>query len=212
MAVIIGVLMAVILLLAVAIYLIVSRHRQRKCFASPLASKPALPGSNNHQHLPPGSGCGTAEKGTTMGSYSIKEVDDNYNQSTRCGGGVLPGVGTMASTTMSTLPPPPGADKTSSMLLMDHVIDIKLDDYQEPYQALKYAPYYSYSTVVMEMKDMLNKCSATQSGQCPYVSFLFCLIYSRLLFIRWRRWWSCGKARSQQEINVIGSSTLYSAH
>jgi discoidin domain receptor family protein 2 len=53
------------------------------------------------------------------------------------------------------------------MLLMDHVIDIKLDDYQEPYQALKYAPYYSYSTVVMEMKDMLNKCSATQSGTCP---------------------------------------------
>ncbi|PSN56036.1 hypothetical protein C0J52_21354 [Blattella germanica] len=160
MAVIIGVLMAVILLLAVAIYLIVSRHRQRKCFASPLASKPALPGSNNHQHLPPGSGCGTAEKGTTMGSYSIKEVDDNYNQS-RCGG-VAPVAGTMASTTMTTLPPPPGGDK-SSMLLMDNVIDIKLDDYQEPYQALKYAPYYSYSTVVMEMKDMLNKCSATQS-------------------------------------------------
>lgn len=32
---------------------------------------------------------------------------------------------------------------------------VKLDDYQEPYQALKYAPYYSYSTVVMEMKDMM---------------------------------------------------------
>lgn len=168
MAVIIGVLMAVILLLAVAIYLIVSRHRQRKCFASPLTSKPALPGSNNHQHLPPGSGCGTAEKGTTMGSYSVKEVDDNYNQSARCGGGMPPGAGTMASTTMSTLPPPPGTDKTSSMLLMDHVIDIKLDEYQEPYQALKYAPYYSYSTVVMEMRDMLNKCSATQSGASPH--------------------------------------------
>jgi discoidin domain receptor family protein 2 len=178
MAVIIGVLMAVILLLAVAIYLIVSRHRQRKCFASPLASKPALPGSNNHQHIPPGSGCGTAEKGTTMGSYKIKEVDDNYNQSTRCGGGVPPGVGTMVSTTMSTLPPPPGTDKSSSMLLMDHVIDIKLDDYQEPYQALKYAPYYSYSTVVMEMKDMLNKCSATQSGMC--CSVMNCLEASRV--------------------------------
>jgi discoidin domain receptor family protein 2 len=170
MAVIIGVLMAVILLLAVAIYLIVSRHRQRKCFASPLTSKPALPGSNNHQHLPPGSGCGTAEKGTTMGSYSVKDVDDNYNQSARCGGGMPPGAGTMASTTMSTLPPPPGTDNTSSMLLMDHVIDVKLDDYQEPYQALKYAPYYSYSTVVMEMRDMLNKCSATQSGRCTHVS------------------------------------------
>lgn len=36
-------------------------------------------------------------------------------------------------------------------------MDTKADDYQEPYQALKYAPYYSYSTVVMEMKDALNK-------------------------------------------------------
>jgi discoidin domain receptor family protein 2 len=182
MAVIIGVLMAVILLLAVAIYLIVSRHRQRKCFASPLTSKPALPGSNNHQHLPPGSGCGTAEKGTTMGSYSVKDVDDNYNQSARCGGGMPPGAGTMASTTMSTLPPPPGTDNTSSMLLMDHVIDVKLDDYQEPYQALKYAPYYSYSTVVMEMRDMLNKCSATQSGRCTHASVTNLSPFIRLLF------------------------------
>ncbi|KAJ8876748.1 hypothetical protein PR048_021195 [Dryococelus australis] len=147
MAVIIGVLMAVILLLAVAIYLIVSRHRQRKCFASPLASKPALPGSaaNNHQHLPPESSCGTAEKGATLGSYCAKElVDDNYNQS--------PG---------GRQPPPPQADAAASSVLL---MDVKLDDYQEPYQALKYAPYYSYSTVVMEMRDMLNKCAATQSG------------------------------------------------
>lgn len=51
MAVIIGVLMAVILLLAVAIFLIISRHRQRKCFGS----KSALP-------VPLASDCGTAEK------------------------------------------------------------------------------------------------------------------------------------------------------
>lgn len=48
---------------------------------------------------------------------------------------------------------------------------VKLDDYQEPYQALKYAPYYSYSTVVMEMKDMMlnNKGSnINHSGMpCP---------------------------------------------
>nr|CAD7570731.1 unnamed protein product [Timema californicum] len=156
MAVIIGILMAVIILLAGAIFLIVSRHRKRKCFASPLASKQALPGTNNHQHLPPGSGCGTAEKGATMGSYIAKEVDDNYNQSRG-----IPG--TMASTTMTTLPPPPPPGDKSAMLLMDHGVDIKLDDYQEPYQALKYAPYYSYSTVIMEMRDMLNKCSAAQS-------------------------------------------------
>ena len=40
--------------------------------------------------------------------------------------------------------------------LGNRLLDIvKLDDYQEPYQALKYAPYYSYSPVVMEMKDMM---------------------------------------------------------
>lgn len=46
---------------------------------------------------------------------------------------------------------------------------VKLDDYQEPYQALKYAPYYSYSTVVMEMKDMMlnNKGSNINHSGMP---------------------------------------------
>ncbi|XP_046678553.1 discoidin domain-containing receptor 2-like isoform X2 [Homalodisca vitripennis] len=113
MAVLIGALMAVIILLAVAIFLIVSRHRQSKNFASPLAAKSALPGTtgHQHQHLSSDSSCGTAEKcGTT---YSAQ-------------GGI------------------------DTALLMD----TKLEDYQEPYQALKYAPYYSYSTVVM---DSVNK-------------------------------------------------------
>lgn len=124
MAVIIGVLMAVIILLAVAIFLIVSRHRQRKCFASPLAAKSALPGtaSHQHQHLSSDSSCGTAEKCGT--AYSGQ------------GGG----------------------------LDMALLMDVKLDDYQEPYQALKYAPYYSYSTVVMEMRDSQEKNLPGHSG------------------------------------------------
>ncbi|BET00240.1 Discoidin domain-containing receptor [Nesidiocoris tenuis] len=116
MAVIIGVLMAVIIVLAFCMFLIISRHRQRKCFASPLAAKTALGTTGG---LSSGSSCGTAEK-----AYSSK--------------GTLPITGQA------------GAD---TALLMD----TKADDYQEPYQALKYAPYYSYSTVVMEMKDALNK-------------------------------------------------------
>uniref|UniRef100_A0A146LSE5 Discoidin domain-containing receptor 2 n=3 Tax=Lygus hesperus TaxID=30085 RepID=A0A146LSE5_LYGHE len=116
MAVIIGVLMAVIIVLAFCMFLIISRHRQRKCFASPLAAKTALGTTGG---MSSGSSCGTAEK-----AYSSK--------------GTLPIAGQV------------GAD---TALLMDS----KGDDYQEPYQALKYAPYYSYSTVVMEMKDALNK-------------------------------------------------------
>ncbi|KAK2586853.1 hypothetical protein KPH14_009791 [Odynerus spinipes] len=119
MAIVIGVLMAVILLLAVAIFLIVSRHRQRKCFASPMTGKAP-------SHL--GSTCATVEKGAALMAYTLED-DERYP------GGSLP-----------TLPRDLG----------NRLLDIaKLDDYQEPYQALKYAPYYSYSTVVMEMKDMM---------------------------------------------------------
>ncbi|XP_046827621.1 discoidin domain-containing receptor 2-like [Vespa crabro] len=119
MAIVIGILMAVILLLAVAIFLIVSRHRQRKCFASPMTGKAP-------SHL--GSTCATVEKGAALMAYTLED-DERY------AGGSLP-----------TLPRDLG----------NRLLDIaKLDDYQEPYQALKYAPYYSYSTVVMEMKDMM---------------------------------------------------------
>ncbi|XP_043505190.1 epithelial discoidin domain-containing receptor 1-like isoform X1 [Polistes fuscatus] len=119
MAIVIGVLMAVILLLAVAIFLIISRHRQRKCFASPMTGKAP-------SHL--GSTCATVEKGAALMAYTLED-DERY------AGGSLP-----------TLPRDLG----------NRLLDIaKLDDYQEPYQALKYAPYYSYSTVVMEMKDMM---------------------------------------------------------
>ncbi|XP_017890630.1 discoidin domain-containing receptor 2-like [Ceratina calcarata] len=119
MAVVIGVLTAVILLLAVAIFLIISRHRQRKCFASPMTGKAP-------SHL--GSTCATVEKGAALMAYTLED-DERY------AGGSLP-----------TLPRDLG----------NRFLDIvKLDDYQEPYQALKYAPYYSYSTVVMEMKDMM---------------------------------------------------------
>lgn len=49
LTVVICVLMAVvILLLAFAIFLIVNRHRQRKCFASPLASKATIPAAAQH--------------------------------------------------------------------------------------------------------------------------------------------------------------------
>ncbi|XP_025602982.2 discoidin domain-containing receptor 2-like [Athalia rosae] len=135
MAVVIGVLTAVILLLAVAIFLIVSRHRQRKCFASPMTGKAP-------SHL--GSTCATVEKGAALMAYTLED-DERY------AGGSLP-----------TLPRDLG----------NRLLDIvKLDDYQEPYQALKYAPYYSYSTVVMEMKDMmLNNKGAGSINQSVYAN------------------------------------------
>lgn len=70
MAIVIGVLTAVILSLAVAIFLIVSRHRQRKCFASPMTGKAP-------SHL--GSTCATVEKGAALMAYTLED-DERYNQ------------------------------------------------------------------------------------------------------------------------------------
>lgn len=72
MAVVIGVLTAVILLLAVAIFLIVSRHRQRKCFASPMNGKAA-------SHLG-SSTCATVEKGAALMAYTLED-DERYELS-----------------------------------------------------------------------------------------------------------------------------------
>ncbi|XP_017890624.2 discoidin domain-containing receptor 2-like [Ceratina calcarata] len=132
MAVIIGVLTAVILLLAVAIFLIVTRHRQRKNFASPLGTKTAIP-SSNHQHLSPESAYGTTEKDPSLMTYRVDELDDRY-----------------AGTKLTTLP----RDLNDRLLG-----DVRLDEYQEPFHENKYrepphAAYYGYSTVVIDNKDL----------------------------------------------------------
>ncbi|KYM82259.1 Discoidin domain-containing receptor 2, partial [Atta colombica] len=162
MAIVIGVLTAVILSLAVAIFLIVSRHRQRKCFASPMTGKAP-------SHL--GSTCATVEKGAALMAYTLEDDESIPHQfrhrsplsefpvrfvqsdiavasfvpkERTCNVQLQVGVRIYAGGSLPTLP------------LGNRLLDIvKLDDYQEPYQALKYAPYYSYSTVVMEMKDMM---------------------------------------------------------
>ncbi|XP_049828214.1 discoidin domain-containing receptor 2-like [Schistocerca gregaria] len=124
LAVIVGVLMAVVLLLAAAIYVIVSRHRQRKCFASPLAAKWALASA-------PGSACGTP------GASPDKAAS--------CGGGG--GGGGREAATLDPL--------------------LVASDYQEPYHALKYAPYYSYSSVPFDVDGVSEKGFATHSESGP---------------------------------------------
>ncbi|XP_058790512.1 discoidin domain-containing receptor 2-like [Phymastichus coffea] len=132
MAVIIGVLTAVILLLAVAIFFIVSRHRQRKNFASPLGTKSALPPGA----LANEAAYGTAEKDPSLMAYRVEDLDDRY-----------------AGAKLTTLP-----RELNDRLLGD----VRLDDYQEPfhesgsakYREPAHAAYYGYSTVVIDNKDL----------------------------------------------------------
>ncbi|EZA49268.1 Discoidin domain-containing receptor [Ooceraea biroi] len=69
MAIVIGALAAVIIILALAIFMIISRHRQRKCFASPMTGKAP-------SHL--GSTCATVEKGAALMAYTLED-DESYS-------------------------------------------------------------------------------------------------------------------------------------
>ncbi|VVC94328.1 unnamed protein product, partial [Leptidea sinapis] len=111
MAIVIGVLTALVILLIVAVFLIVHRHRHRKCFASPSAK-------------------------TTIAQRAVSE---NYNP---CGTSMLP----------------------DNKIIIDCGLDVKSDEYQEPYQALKCAPYFSYSTVLLEMKDFVKDSNTALSA------------------------------------------------
>ncbi|XP_075990712.1 discoidin domain-containing receptor 2-like isoform X2 [Anticarsia gemmatalis] len=114
-AIVVGVLTALVILLAVAIFLIVHRHRHRKCFASPLAKS----------------------------TVSQKRTIDNYSG---CGTSMLP----------------------ENKMIIDCGLDVKSDEYQEPYQALKCAPYFSYSTVLLEMKDFVKDSNTALSDSSNY--------------------------------------------
>lgn len=111
MAIVVGVLTALVILLAVAVFLIIHRHRHRKCFASPLAKT----------------------------AIAQKRTVENYNP---CGTSMLP---------------------ENKMII--ECPDVKSDEYQEPYQALKCAPYFNYSTVLLEMKDFVKDSNTALSGK-----------------------------------------------
>lgn len=115
-AIVVGVLTALVILFIVAVFLIVHRHRHRKCFASPLAKTTAV---------------------------AQKRTADNYHG---CGTSMLP----------------------DNKMIMDCPLDVKSDEYQEPYQALKCAPYFSYSTVLLEMKDFVKDSNTALSDSSNY--------------------------------------------
>ncbi|KAG7197505.1 hypothetical protein KM043_007184 [Ampulex compressa] len=128
MAVIIGVLTAVILLLAVAIFLIVTRYRQRKNFVG----KGPIP-SGNHQHLSPESAYGTTEKDPSLMTYRVEELDERY-----------------AGTKLTTLP-----RDLNDRLLADVRLDEYQEPFHEgKYRNPAHAAYYGYSTVVIDNKDL----------------------------------------------------------
>ncbi|XP_052746722.1 discoidin domain-containing receptor 2 isoform X2 [Bicyclus anynana] len=113
MAIVVGVLTALVILLVVAVFLIVHRHRHRKCFASPLAK-------------------------TTVAHRSVPE---HYNSS--------------ASSMLH-----------DNKMIMESALEVKSDEYQEPYQAIRCTPYFS--TVLLEMKDLVTDSNTALSDSSNY--------------------------------------------
>lgn len=137
-------LILIILLLGGLIFFIHNKFRNRKFFCSPNSSNMGFP-TSTLQNIPPESVFGINEKGGGIESYGVTDIG-SYHRSHE----------TIKSSLHSTLPMPG----------LNHMAEN--NEYQEPYQALKYAPYCSYSSVVMEMQDVLinspKKFSIPQSG------------------------------------------------
>nr|CAI5831270.1 unnamed protein product [Callosobruchus analis] len=122
--------LTLVILLLGAIILVIYRYRNKKLFRSPNSSNMGFP-TNTLSRMQPESVYGMSEKGSSIEAYGVTEIED-YRKSH----------GTLKSSLRSTLPLP-------------HPTAIEGNEYQEPYQAMKFAPYYSYSSVVLEMQDSM---------------------------------------------------------
>lgn len=161
LAIIIGVLVAVSLLLAAAIFFMILRHRQRKSLSgSPLPDKagwvaqpsPRLLGGQSavdhldvdHHHPMHGSVGSGQQQQNQRGGGGGKIYSKNST---------LVGYGNVADLSRSS-------DAGASQYLLPHgspsaiphghlVMHNTKTEYQEPYHALRFSPYYSYSTLLL---------------------------------------------------------------
>ena len=129
MTIIIAILTAVILLLAVTMCVIMNRKRGRKFLEN------ALKASNN------ANGNVMSHK-SSLYTTPTDICNDNYHYEQQHG--FLQKKKYMDIEALQT-------NNNCTFPVTDSLLE-RIDDYQEPYQAMKYAPYYSYSTVNMELQ------------------------------------------------------------
>ncbi|XP_026277610.2 discoidin domain-containing receptor 2-like isoform X2 [Frankliniella occidentalis] len=146
-AVIIGILMAVVIILLVAVFLVYTRSRHRKGFLGALISK-TTSSSAHHHHQYQGHHLSSLKKAPSFaGSYGVvKDFEHkSYLVATAGAGGggqkstLLSNGGSHGGSGVSL--PPAGANGD-----MAHLLDSKCNYYHEPF------PFYSYSTVVSELR------------------------------------------------------------
>lgn len=165
LAVVIGVLVAVSVLLAAVIFFMVMRHRQRKSVGSPLPDKtgwanvgavsasPRLGDALHREHLGELTGVGGGVGGGSGGAGSRNLYSKNGTLlpycDPRCAGDAA---------TQFLLPPPQQSQ------CLQHVIKT---EYQEPYHALQFSPYYSYSTLLLAGSNAISDGHIKTQSQGP---------------------------------------------
>lgn len=152
-AVIIGVLMAVVIILLVAVFLVYSRSRHHKGFLGALISKTSS-SAHHHHHQYQGHHLSSLKKAPSFaGSYGVVKDFEHKSYLVATAGAT----GTVGKTTLLSnggshggsgvsLPLAPSGGANGASGDMAHLLDSKCNYYHEPF------PFYSYSTVVSELR------------------------------------------------------------
>ncbi|XP_066250296.1 discoidin domain-containing receptor 2-like [Euwallacea similis] len=136
--VLVGVVM--ILVLVGGIVVLIYKFKNRKYFSSPNTSNLGFPNGSLAHTVQGNESVYSVPEKDHIEAYGVTDInscsDDYYRKSH-----------SVKSSLRSTLPLPHSEENT----------------YQEPYQAMRFAPYYSYSPIVMEMSDYSGRASPKKS-------------------------------------------------
>ncbi|XP_050300890.1 discoidin domain-containing receptor 2-like [Anthonomus grandis grandis] len=137
----------IVLILLGGIIVLIFKVKNRKFLRSPNASNLAFPNGTLSHHIQGNESIYSVPEKDRIEAYGVTEINnssgDEYYRKSHGGGSIK-------SSFRSTLPLPHQEENT----------------YQEPYQAMKFAPYYSYSPIIMEMADYNDTSTKKSSSNC----------------------------------------------
>ncbi|CAG9771112.1 unnamed protein product [Ceutorhynchus assimilis] len=121
----------IVLILLGGIVVLIYKFKNRKYLRSPNTSNLGFPNATLPHRIQGNESVYSMPEKDHIEAYGVTEINNSGDEYYRKGHGA----GSIKSSLRSTLPLPHPEENT----------------YQEPYQAMKFAPYYSYSPIIMEM-------------------------------------------------------------
>ncbi|KAL1517288.1 hypothetical protein ABEB36_001070 [Hypothenemus hampei] len=135
-----------VIVIVAAIVFLVYKFKNRKYMRSPKSSNLGFPNGSLPHHFQGNDSVYSMPEKDHIEAYGVTEINDCSDEYYR----KSHGGGSVKSSLRSTLPLPHPEENT----------------YQEPYQAMKFAPYYSYSPVIMEIADYHSSSPKKSTSNC----------------------------------------------